>query len=413
MRTDAGAPRGRCRGCSTSSGSRRGSSRLPRRRASCPGLEPAGVLGAALVRRGRVLRPAAGGRRGVRGEVVAARGGTIEIAAVRAIARDGGGWRLELSSGAGVDADAVVVAAGAASRALARAARLRPADRRGAAHAFPQRADPRAPARAARDRDRSRHRGEAARGRARARERPARDGDPATSRTRGGVASARSSTRCCRCCEFVSLPIVATGIVRHDAGRPADHRRARRRASGSLPGSAATGSWSRRAPGGLVADGLAGGALPGVARRGPRRPLRPTAGRARSTGHLTRRRGQCRALHTTRSSCGRSRRDTRAGSPTGAASPSRSRRQRRARMRRRWCAGFRTTVARRRTGAILFCGKIVVHYATARRRSKAARRTTSSRGTAIEFLEDSEALEFTPTAALERTFAAIRRNAAQ
>ena len=33
-------------------------------------------------------------------------------------------------------------------------------------------------------------------------------------------------------------------------------------------------------------------------------------------------------------------------------------------------------------------------------------------GHAIEFLEDSEALEFTPTAALERTFAAIRRNSA-
>ena len=33
-------------------------------------------------------------------------------------------------------------------------------------------------------------------------------------------------------------------------------------------------------------------------------------------------------------------------------------------------------------------------------------------GHAIEFLEDSEALEFTPTAALERTLAAIRRNSA-
>jgi sarcosine oxidase subunit beta len=82
-----------------------------------PGLDSAGVVGAAwCAEDGYFARPQAVV------EAFAARvgaaGGRIELAAVRALARDGDGWRLELASGAGVTADAVVVAAGAESRAL-------------------------------------------------------------------------------------------------------------------------------------------------------------------------------------------------------------------------------------------------------------------------------------------------------
>ncbi|HEX3226943.1 MAG TPA: FAD-binding oxidoreductase [Gaiellaceae bacterium] len=77
-----------------------------------PGLEPDGLLGGATCAEdGYFDRPQAVVE--AFAEVVAARGGTIEIAEVRAIERDGDGWRL-----AGLTADAVVVAAGTASRAL-------------------------------------------------------------------------------------------------------------------------------------------------------------------------------------------------------------------------------------------------------------------------------------------------------
>ena len=60
----------------------------------------------------------------------------------------------------------------------------------------------------------------------------------------------------------------------------------------------------------------------------------------------------------------------------------------------------------------LFSGKIVVRYADRSETIEGGQAYYIEPGHAIEFLEDSEALEFTPTAALERTFAAIRRNAA-
>jgi sarcosine oxidase subunit beta len=81
------------------------------------GLEPDGLLGGATCAEdGYFDRPQAVVE--AFAEVVAAGGGTIEIAEVRAIERDGGGRRLELSTGARLTADAVVVAAGTASRAL-------------------------------------------------------------------------------------------------------------------------------------------------------------------------------------------------------------------------------------------------------------------------------------------------------
>ena len=82
-----------------------------------PGLEPAGVRGAAwCAEDGYFDRPQAVVERFAR--EVEGRGGRIEIAAVRAIVRDGSGWRLELAAGNAVTSDAVVVAAGAASAPL-------------------------------------------------------------------------------------------------------------------------------------------------------------------------------------------------------------------------------------------------------------------------------------------------------
>ncbi len=77
-----------------------------------PGLEPDGLLGGATCAEdGYFDRPQAVVE--AFAEVVAARGGRIEIGEVRTIERDGRGWRL-----AGRTAETVVVAAGAASRAL-------------------------------------------------------------------------------------------------------------------------------------------------------------------------------------------------------------------------------------------------------------------------------------------------------
>jgi sarcosine oxidase subunit beta len=82
-----------------------------------PGLEPGGVLGATYCAEdGYFDRPQAVVE--AFAEAVCARGGTVELAAVRDLDRSGGGWRLGLSSGVDVSTDAVVVAAGADSRAL-------------------------------------------------------------------------------------------------------------------------------------------------------------------------------------------------------------------------------------------------------------------------------------------------------
>jgi hypothetical protein len=59
----------------------------------------------------------------------------------------------------------------------------------------------------------------------------------------------------------------------------------------------------------------------------------------------------------------------------------------------------------------LFSGKIVVYYKDRSETIEGGSAYYIEPGHAIEFLEASEALEFTPTAALERTFAAVRRNA--
>jgi sarcosine oxidase subunit beta len=82
-----------------------------------PGLKPDGLRGGATCAEdGYFDRPQAVVESVA--EVVVARGGTIEIAGVRAIEREVDAWRLELSSGSGLTTDAVVVAAGAASRPL-------------------------------------------------------------------------------------------------------------------------------------------------------------------------------------------------------------------------------------------------------------------------------------------------------
>jgi sarcosine oxidase subunit beta len=82
-----------------------------------PGLETSGVLGASYCAEdGYFDRPQAVVE--AFAEAVSVRGGRVELAAVRGLDRSGGGWRLALSSGVDVSTDAVVVAAGADSRAL-------------------------------------------------------------------------------------------------------------------------------------------------------------------------------------------------------------------------------------------------------------------------------------------------------
>lgn len=61
----------------------------------------------------------------------------------------------------------------------------------------------------------------------------------------------------------------------------------------------------------------------------------------------------------------------------------------------------------------LFSGKILVHYADRTETVEGGQAYYIEPGHAIEFLEESKALEFTPTDALERTFEAIRRNASE
>jgi hypothetical protein len=60
----------------------------------------------------------------------------------------------------------------------------------------------------------------------------------------------------------------------------------------------------------------------------------------------------------------------------------------------------------------LFSGKIVVHYADRQETIEGGQAYYIEPGHRIEFLEDSDALEFTPTDELEKTFAAARRKAA-
>ena len=62
--------------------------------------------------------------------------------------------------------------------------------------------------------------------------------------------------------------------------------------------------------------------------------------------------------------------------------------------------------------ALMFSGKIVVHFDDHAETIEGGQAYYIAPGHAIEFLEDSEALEFTPTAAVQEPFAAIRRNSA-
>ena len=103
-------------------------------------------------------------------------------------------------------------------------------------------------------------------------------------------------------------------------------------------------------------------------------------------------------------------RATRAAWPTGAGSRSRSRRPTRARTPRAWSRGSPTTAARRRTGATSSRGRWSSTTATGRRRSRAAQAYYVAPGHKITFETDCEALEFTPTDALEQTLEAARRN---
>lgn len=85
--------------------------------ARVPGLDPGGVRGGAVCDEdGYFDRPQAVVE--AFAELVRAGGGRIEVADVRSISRDGDGWALELASGERARSDSVVVAAGAASRAL-------------------------------------------------------------------------------------------------------------------------------------------------------------------------------------------------------------------------------------------------------------------------------------------------------
>jgi sarcosine oxidase subunit beta len=82
-----------------------------------PGLDPAGMLGAAwCASDGYFARPQAVVEAFAR--KVGGLGGRVELTSVLGIARNGGGWRLDLASGPSVSTDVVVVAAGAESRAL-------------------------------------------------------------------------------------------------------------------------------------------------------------------------------------------------------------------------------------------------------------------------------------------------------
>ena len=61
----------------------------------------------------------------------------------------------------------------------------------------------------------------------------------------------------------------------------------------------------------------------------------------------------------------------------------------------------------------LFSGKIVVHYEDRAETIDAGQAYYIEPGHNVEFLEDSDALEFTPTEELEKTFAAARAKAAR
>ena len=82
-----------------------------------PGLEPEGLRGGTVCDEdGYFDHPQA--VVAALAELVSSGGGRLEITNVRALERDGGGWRLALASGGYAVAEAVVIAAGADSRSL-------------------------------------------------------------------------------------------------------------------------------------------------------------------------------------------------------------------------------------------------------------------------------------------------------
>ena len=158
----------------------------------------------------------------------------FERSQVISIGRDGAGWRLETQDGRR--------ARRGASRGCRRVGRRRalvaplgvalPIVRE---PRFLLLGEPRAEraARSARDRRRPRRRREAARRRTAARERPARGRGPEDrSRTAGATTSATGLERLLPALAEEPLPTRRRGRLRHDAGRPADRRRGRRRALG-------------------------------------------------------------------------------------------------------------------------------------------------------------------------------------
>ncbi len=72
----------------------------------------------------------------------------------------------------------------------------------------------------------------------------------------------------------------------------------------------------------------------------------------------------------------------------------------------------RPAVARRRTGAMLLSGRILVDYGDRQEEIVGGQAYYVEPGHRISFLEDSEAVEFTPTDELEKTLEVVRRNAA-
>ena len=235
-----------------------------------------------LLRRGRLLRPPAGGRRGVRAGGAAARAREIELCDVAAIAPDGAGLRVERRDGERHERTRRPRRRRRhTALSSCRSASTLPIEQRGRAPLL-QRADPGAAARAARDLGGAPLRGQAARRRPRARERPLGRRRPGPAGPASGGTSIRRNVR-----DAAPAPRVRRltgsrqGLLRRHARRPADRRRGRRTtASGSPPASAATASCSPRRSARCVADSLLDGAVRPRARARSRSP-------ASRAAHLT------------------------------------------------------------------------------------------------------------------------------
>ncbi len=166
-----------------------------------------------------------------------ARDADVRIVDVRTIEQTPTGWRVE-----GVDADAVVIAAGTESRTLLAPFGIDlPVVGRGSLP-LPQRSDRGAPARAARRRARARLRGQAARRRACARQRPFR----ARRRRRkpGAVARQRSAPASSSCCPASSTSRSRSSCTASTTSRPTTSRSSVPLPTGSSSPAASAGTGS-------------------------------------------------------------------------------------------------------------------------------------------------------------------------